>query len=76
MASYIANNQNRDSVTLMLSKAEAEALRDLANHAYELREPDEMPPMNNSTKAAANRAIDALSASTNTGARRAGYFDI
>jgi len=76
MASYIANNQNRDSVTVMLSKAEAEALRDLAIHAYELREPDELPPMNSSTKSAANRAMDALSAATNTSARRAGYFDV
>ena len=44
MASYLASNMRRDTVALILSKAEAEALR-------------------------------ALSASTNTSARRAGFFD-
>lgn len=33
MASYIAHSQKRDCVTLMLSKAEADALRDLALYA-------------------------------------------
>lgn len=30
MASYLASNMRRNTVTLILSKAEAEALRDLA----------------------------------------------
>ena len=73
MASYLASNQSRDAVTIMLSRAEAEALRDLALYA----EPDigEGLPMNNQTRAAAGRALDALAASTNTSARRAGFFD-
>ena len=73
MASYFASNMRRDTVALILSKAEAEALRDLALFA----EPsiNDGLPMNSSTMAAARRAIDALSASTNTSARRAGFFD-
>jgi hypothetical protein len=73
MASYLASNMRRDTVALILSKAEAEALRDLALFA----EPsiNDGLPMNSSTMAAARRAIDALSASTNTSARRAGFFD-
>jgi len=73
MASYLAGNAKRDTVTLMLSKAEAEALRDLAIFA----EPsiNDGLPMNSSTVAAARRAVDALSASTNISARRAGFFD-
>lgn len=73
MASYLAGNMRRDTVTLMLSKAEAEALRDLALFS----EPsiNDGLPMNGSTMAAARRAIDALSAATNTSARRAGFFD-
>ena len=73
MASYLASNMRRDTVALILSKAEAEALRDLAIFA----EPsiNDGLPMNSSTMAAARRAIDALSASTNTSARRAGFFD-
>ena len=74
MASYLALNASRDTVTLMLSKAEADALRDLALYA----EPDigEGLPMNPQTRAAAERAMSALTAATNTSARRAGYFDI
>jgi DNA-binding protein YbaB len=72
MASYIANNQSRDSVTIMLSKAEAEALTDLAGSAFN----DASHKMNGQKRAAAQRALDALNASTNTSARRAGYFDI
>ena len=73
MASYLASNMRRDTVALILSKAEAEALRDLALFA----EPfiNDGLPMHSSTMAAARRAIDALSASTNTSARRAGFFD-
>jgi hypothetical protein len=73
MATYIANSASREVVTVMLSKAEADALRDLAVHAYEERE--EPLTMNSSTKAAACRAMDALSASTDTRARRAGFFE-
>lgn len=73
MASYLAGNARLDTVTLMLSKAEAEALRDLALFAEQSI--NDGLPMNNSTVAAARRAIDALSASTNTSARRAGFFD-
>jgi len=73
MASYIASNAKRDTVTLMLSKAEAEALRDLALFAEQSI--NDGLPMNGSTMAAASRAIDALSASTNASARRAGFFD-
>lgn len=72
MASYIANNQSRDTVTIMLSKAEAEALSDLACKGFDAN----VVKMNGKTKAAVNRAIDALLASTNTSARRAGYFDV
>lgn len=72
MASYIANNHKRDTVTIMLSRAEAEALCDLACKGYDA----DVVKMNGQTKAAVNRAIDALQASTNTGARRAGFFDV
>ncbi|CTQ67225.1 hypothetical protein [Roseibium alexandrii] len=71
MASYIANNQSRDNVTIMLSRAEAEALNDLAGSAFD----DTGHKMNGQKRAAAQRALDALGASTNTSARRAGYFD-
>lgn len=73
MASYLASNMRRDTVTLILSKAEAEALRDLALFA----EPsiNDGLAMNGSTLAAARRAVDALAASVNTSARRAGFFD-
>ena len=71
MASYITHNQRRDPVTLMLSKAEAEALRALALAAYEKG----LMAMNGQTSCAAERALRALSASTQTAARRAGFFD-
>ena len=71
MATYIAHSQSRETVTLMLSKAEADALATLASTAYD----EGLVKMNGQTKAAANRAIDALGASTNTSARRAGFFD-
>ncbi len=73
MATYLSHNSKRDVVTLMLTRAEADALRDVALYA----EPDigENLPMNPQQKAAFNRAIDALAASTNTSARRAGYFE-
>jgi hypothetical protein len=73
MASYVASNLSRDVVTLMLTKAEADALRDLALYA----EPEigEGLPMNSMSRKAAERAIGALSAATNTSARRAGFFD-
>lgn len=69
MASYLANNASRDSVTLILSKAEAQALHELAD-ASKVRD-----RMNGKTGSAADRAMDALFASTNTSARRAGFFD-
>ena len=72
MASYIANNQSRDTVTIMLSKAEAEALGNLACKGFDAG----VVKMNGKTAAAVNRAIDALLASTNISARRAGYFDV
>ncbi|WP_281931046.1 hypothetical protein [Roseibium album] len=71
MASYIANNQSRDNVTIMLSKAEAEALADLAGSAFDRSS----EKMNGQKRAAAQRALSALDASTNNSARRAGYFD-
>ena len=71
MATYIAHNQSRDTVTIMLSKAEADGLRILAEAGWENGELD----INSQTERAANRALDALTASTNTSARRAGYFD-
>lgn len=74
MASYIANSQSRDNVTIMLSKAEAEALSYLAGCAFD-QEIEEIETMNGQKRAAAKRALDALDASTNTGARRAGFFD-
>ena len=72
MATYIAHSQRRDTVTLTLSKAEADALRDMASAAYD----EGLGEMNSSTRAAFERAISALTASTNTGARRAGFFDV
>lgn len=71
MATYIAHSQRRETITLMLSKAEADALGALAAHAYD----EGGVEMNGQTKAAANRAIDALNASTNISARRAGFFE-
>jgi hypothetical protein len=71
VATYIAHNQSRDIVTLMLSKAEANALMEVAGHAWDKGEPD----LNPQSRSAAGRALDALHASTNTSARRAGYFD-
>lgn len=71
MATYIALSADRETVSLMLSKAEADALRKLASHAYEACE----VPMNHMTMAAADRALNALSAATNNNARRAGYFE-
>lgn len=68
MAIYIANNAARDTVTITLSRAEAEALLEAASRAH-------LENLNGKTKAAFNRAISALSASTNTSARRAGFFD-
>lgn len=72
MATYLAHNQSRDTVTLMLSKAEANALMEVAGHAWDQGKPE----LNSQSRLAAGRALDALSASTNTSARRAGYFDI
>lgn len=71
MATYIAHSQSRETVTLVLSKAEAEALSALACAAYD----EGLVKMNGQTKSAVNRSIDALIASTNTSARRAGFFD-
>lgn len=71
MATYLANNASRDSVTIMLSNAEAHALLDLAAEAWD----EGLGAMNAQSKKAASRAIDALSAATNTSARRAGYFE-
>ncbi|EEE36911.1 hypothetical protein RKLH11_746 [Rhodobacteraceae bacterium KLH11] len=72
MASYIANTASRETVTLMLSKAEADALRRLAELAWD----EGLGEMNTSTQSAARRAMDAASAATNPSARRAGYFDV
>lgn len=72
MATYIANSQSRETVTLMLSRAEADALSALACAAYDAG----LVKMNGQTRNAVNRSIDALMASTNTSARRAGYFDV
>ena len=74
MATYIASNASRDSVTITLSRAEADALRDAALYA-ELGIVEGNLPMNNRTRAAYDRAVSALAASTNTSARRAGFFD-
>lgn len=71
MATYIAHSASRETVTLMLSKAEADALMKLAGKAFS----SGWVKMNGQTSAAAARAMDALSASTNTSARRAGFFD-
>lgn len=74
MASYIALSENREAVTLMLSKAEAEALSNLADHAD--RAFDHFGDnRNGQTKAACARALKAVDAATNRSARRAGYFD-
>lgn len=75
MASYIANNQSRDTVTIMLSRAEADALHDLATHAGKAFD-HFGDKRNGKTKSACKRALKALQASTNNNARRAGYFDI
>ena len=71
MATYIAHNQSRDTVTLTLSKAEANALMEVAGYAWEQGK----PALNPQSRSAAGRALDALHASTNTSARRAGFFD-
>ena len=69
MATYIAHNAARDTVTVTLSKAEANALLGLAAEAEVLH------TMDSRRRKAAQRAVDALSAATNTSARRAGFFD-
>lgn len=71
MATYIANNASRETVTIMLSNAEAHALLDLAAEAFN----EGMSAMNGQRRGAAERAMDALSAATNPSARRAGFFD-
>jgi len=71
MASYISHNAQRDAVTIMLSNAEAHALLDLAEEALA----EGLSVMNGQRQKAVQRALDALSASTNTSARRAGFFD-
>lgn len=71
MASYLANNAARDTVTIMLSNSEAHALMDLAEEALQ----EGLSTMNHQRRSAAERAISALSAATNTSARRAGFFD-
>lgn len=71
MASYIANNQSRDTVTIMLSKAEADAVNKLAETAWD----EGLGDLNPASIKAADRALKALSAATNTSARRAGFFD-
>jgi len=73
MASYIANNENRDTVTITLSKAEADSLRYFAECGFDGEPPDDH--VNPATTKAANRAMQALGASTNRSARRAGFFD-
>lgn len=75
MASYIANNQARDTVTIMLSEAEAQALHDLAKHA-DWAFAHFGDDRNGMTKSACERALRALDASTNTSARRSGWFDV
>lgn len=69
MAAY---TRQGDFVALLLSKAEAKALRDLANYAdHALAE----EPENGSTKSARNRALDAINAACNTSARSGARFD-
>lgn len=72
MATYLAHNSRRDTVTLMLSKAEAEALAEMAIAGWS---GDSISGMNGQKRDAGKRAMDALSAATNTSARRAGYFE-
>lgn len=72
MAVYVANNASRSVVTLVLSKAEAEALLELVLYS------DNVPNFFGSrhmVQTAADRAIKALSASTDSSARRAGFFE-
>lgn len=71
MASYISGNQSRETVTIMMSKAEAEAINKLAELAWD----EGLGDMNPQSIAAADRAMKAISASTNRSARRAGFFD-
>lgn len=77
MATYLAHNAKRDTVTLMLTRAEAEALLAAIDFA-EVATDDEgtLMEMNGQTRAAYKRAVSALNASTNTSARRAGFFDV
>lgn len=72
MASYIANNAARDTVSIMLSNAEAHALLDLAEEAFS----EGLSAMNGQRMSAARRAMAALAAATNQNARRAGFFDL
>ena len=71
MATYIASNRSRDSVTLVLSKAEADGVARLAELAWD----EGLGDLNPKTMAAADRVLKAISAATNTSARRAGFFD-
>lgn len=71
MASYVASNATRDVVTIMLSKAEADALRRVADYGMA----DIAGDMNIKQRLAAERAISALAASTSSHSRRAGFFE-
>jgi len=71
MASYIANNQARDTVTIMMSKGEADAINKLAELAWD----EGLGDLNPASIKAADRAMKAITAATNTSARRAGFFD-
>jgi hypothetical protein len=71
MASYLSNTRNRDTITLMLSNAEASAILVLASHALD----HGTKKLNPQSTGAAERAIDALNAALNKSARRAGWFD-
>lgn len=74
MAGYIANNATRDTVNIIMTKAEAAALSDLAIYADVAF--DEFGDTRNAmTKQACARALRAIEASINTSARRAGFFD-
>lgn len=71
MASYLASNASRDTVTIMMSNSEARALLDLAEEALR----DDLTDMKGQRRYAADRAIDALTCALSPSARRAGFFD-
>lgn len=69
MAAYVKQG---DNIVLMFSKAEATALRDLANYADDATAGE---PRNGSTAAAQSRAVRAINVATSNTARSGAAID-